>query len=134
MKREGTGIGQKVQARSRGRADVAELLEQLSPLDIRVLQWLLHYPFQRVEDLTVACGISQATGYRHVEVLQRLDLIEYVSPAALSLASCHLYHLTNTGLHVLASYEQAEPEKLAEAWGSDERGLLRLLPRLRQLL
>jgi DNA-binding IclR family transcriptional regulator len=98
------------------------------------LQWLLRYSFQRVEDLVVATGCSNATMYRHVETLQGLGVIESVSPAVLGMASCHLYHLSNLGLHVLAAFEQTDPINLAQAWGGHEHGLLRLLPRLASLV
>jgi hypothetical protein len=34
--------------------DPRELLEQLDAVDLRLLQWLLRYPFQRAEDLSHA--------------------------------------------------------------------------------
>jgi predicted transcriptional regulator len=55
-------------------------------------------------------------------------------PPALGRATCWLYHLSNLGLHVLAVHELADSADLARAWRTDERGLLRLLPRLSSLV
>lgn len=115
-------------------ADSAELLARLQALDLQLLQWLLRYPFQRIEDLVVATGSSTATVYRHIDVLFDLKLIEAVSSAVLGTASCHLYHLSNTGLTVLAASEKQEAALLSQLWGCDERSLLRLLPRLASLV
>ena len=123
--------------RTRRRArppDPHELLDQLEDVDIRLLQWLLRYPFQRAEDLALATGSSSATVYRHLNVLHNSGLIERVMPAALGTAKCWLYHLSNLGLQVLAVHEQADPADLARTWRTDERGLLRLLPRLSSLV
>ena len=49
--------------------DPQELLDQLEDVDIRLLQWLLRYPFQRAEDLALATGSSSATVYRHLNML-----------------------------------------------------------------
>ena len=123
--------------RSRRRArlsDPHELLDQLEEGDIRLLQWLLRYPFQRAEDLALATGSSSATVYRHVKILYSRGLVERVMPAALGMGKCWLYHLSNLGLQVLAVLEQADPAELARTWRTDERGLLRLLPRLVSLV
>ena len=114
--------------------DIQELLGQLEEGDIRLLQWLLRYPFQRAEDLALATGSSSATTYRHLNVLHDKGLIERVMPAALGTGKCWLYHLSNLGLQVLAIHEQADPADLARTWRMDERGLLRLLPRLASLI
>ena len=102
--------------------------------DLRLLQWLLRYPFQRAEDLALAAGINSATAYRHLNVLHNLGLIERVAPAALGASTCRLYHLSNLGLHVLAAHAAGDPTELARTWRTDERGLLRLLPRLSSLV
>jgi predicted transcriptional regulator len=123
--------------RTRRRAkppDIYELLGQLDAVDMRLLQWLLRYPFQRAEDLALATGSSSATAYRHLIVLHDKGLIERVMPAALGTGKCWLYHLSNLGLHVLAVHEQADAADLARAWRTDDRGLLRLLPRLSSLV
>jgi predicted transcriptional regulator len=114
--------------------EVQEVLKRLHPLDMRLLQWLLRYPFQRAEDLAVASTVSIATVYRHLGVLQHLGLIERVLAGTLGRETCWLYHLSNLGLHVLAAQEQTDPLSLAQRWRTDERGLLRLLPRLAGLV
>jgi predicted transcriptional regulator len=114
--------------------DICELLGQLDAGDLRLLQWLLRYPFQRAEDLALATGSSSATAYRHLIVLYNRGLIERVMPAALGTGKCWLYHLSNLGLHVLAVHKLADPTELASTWRTDERGLLRLLPRLSSLV
>jgi len=101
---------------------------------MRLLQWLLRYPFQRAEDLALATGSSVATAYRHLTVLYNSSLVEGVIPAALGTGKCWLYHLSDLGLHVLAIHEQADVEVLARAQEADERGLLRMLPRLSSLV
>jgi predicted transcriptional regulator len=123
--------------RTRRRArlpDPHELLYQLDAGDMRLLQWLLRYPFQRAEDLALATGSSVATAYRHLNVLYNSSLVERVIPAALGTGKCWLYHLNNLGLQVLAVHEQAGATDLARMWRTDERGLLRLLPRLSSLV
>lgn len=114
--------------------DIHELLGQLDAGDIQLLQWLLRYPFQRAEDLALVGGISIATSYRHLNVMHNRGLIERVAPAALGASTCWLYHLSNLGLQVLAVLEQTDPADLARSWRTDERGLLRLLPRLSSLV
>jgi len=101
---------------------------------MRLLQWLLRYPFQRAGDLAVAGTVSIATVYRHLGVLQSLGLIERVLPGTLGRETCWLYHLGNLGLHALAAQEQTDPLSLAQRWRADEQGLLRLLPRLAGLV
>ncbi len=114
--------------------DIQVLLEQLTPVDLRLLQWLLRYPFQRAEDLAIAMGKSLATVYRRISVQETLSLVESVMPGALGASTCRVYHLSNLGLHVLAAHEEQDPTILAQQWGSDERALLRLLPRLPMLV
>ena len=114
--------------------DPYEVLEQLDAVDMRLLQWLLRYPFQRAEDLALATGNSNATLYRHLNVLHNNGLIERVMPAALGTAKCWVYHLSNLGLHVLSVHERADPADLARRWSTDDRDLLRLLPRVASLI
>jgi predicted transcriptional regulator len=114
--------------------DLHELLEQLDAVDMRLLQWLLRYPFQRAEDLALATVSSRATVYRHLNVLHNNGLVEHVMPPALSTATCWLYHLSNLGLQVLAAHEQVDPTEMARTWRTDEHSLLRLLPRLASLI
>lgn len=49
-------------------AQRAALRASLEPLDWRLLTWLLHYPFQRADDLVVGMArwASRATVYRHL--------------------------------------------------------------------
>jgi len=111
-----------------------DLVHQLDPVEVRKLQWLLRYPFQRAEDLALAVGTSLATAYRHIALQQQVGLIERVLPAALGTKACALYHLSNLGLHVLAAHEGKDPANLAQWHRSDERGLLSLLPQLARLV
>jgi predicted transcriptional regulator len=123
--------------RTRKRAtppDPQALLGLLDAGDLRFLQWLLRYPFQRAEDLALATASSRATVYRHLGVLQTMGLIEQVMPPALGARTCRLYHLSNVGVQVIVLQEQYDPRELARAWSMDERGLLRLLPRLASLI
>src|SRR6266568_5008256 len=60
--------------------DIYELLGQLEEVDLRLLQWLLRYPFQRAEDLALAMGKSLATVYRRLSVQEMLSLVESVMP------------------------------------------------------
>jgi predicted transcriptional regulator len=130
-----TSVDTDKRTRRRARpSDIYELLGQLDAVDMRLLQWLLRYPFQRAGDLALAIGSSSATAYRHLIVLYNRCLIERVMPAALGTGKCWLYHLSNLGLHVLAVHELADAADLARAWRTDERGLLRLLPRLSSLV
>lgn len=114
--------------------DSRELLDQLDAVDMRLLQWLLRYPFERAEDLASATGSSRATVYRHLNMLHNNGLVERVMPPALGTSACWLYHLSNLGLQVLAVHELADPAALAGTWKTDERGLLSLLPRLSSLV
>src|SRR5713101_2742762 len=113
---------------------IAESVERVSPQDVQILRALLRYPFSRAEDVAIARDSSVATVYRHLALLHSLGLVERVIPAVLGMATGSLYHLSNLGLHVLAIYEQADPEMLARSWQTHEHGLLRLLPRLAHLV
>lgn len=116
-------------------ARIEEYLVHLTPIDIRLLQWLLHYPFQRTDDLVigVARWTSRATVYRHVDVLQHMGLVECVRTKTTGEGK-HLYFLSNLGVHVLAAQLHMSPKELAHKWQADEQGLLMLLPRLPTLL
>jgi len=111
-----------------------EGVQQLSPVDVQLLQACLRYPFLRAEDMAVARHLHVATVYRHLGQLYALGLVERMTPGVLGTGTCALYHLSNLGLHVLAAYEQEDVETLARFWHTDERGLLRLLPRLASLV
>src|SRR5260370_26163680 len=114
----------------RWRQAIADSVERLSPQDVQILRALLRYPFSRAEDVAIARDSSVATIYRHLVLLHSLGLVERVIPGVLGRATGSLYHLSNLGLHVLAVYEQADPQMLARNWQTHERGRLRLLPRL----
>jgi predicted transcriptional regulator len=114
--------------------DPHELLDQLEDADLRLLQWLLRYPFQRAEDLALATGSSIATVYRHLNILHNSGLVERVMLPALGASTCWLYYLSNVGLQVLAIHEQTGAADLARKWRTDERGLLHLLPHLASLI
>ncbi len=134
-----TGILRETSAKRGGRARrwmqaIADSVEQLSPPHVQLLHALLRYPFSRAEDVAIARDSSVATVYRHLALLHSLGLVERVIPGVLGTATGSLYHLSNLGLHVLAVYEQADPEMLARSWQTHERGLLRLLPRLAHLV
>ncbi len=109
-------------------------VQRLSLVDVQLLQACLRYPFLRAEDIAVARHLHVATVYRHLGQLYMLGLVECVIPGVLGTGTCALYHLSSLGLHVLAVYEQEDAETLARFWHTDERGLLRLLPRLASLI
>ncbi len=136
-----TGILPETSAKRQGRTRarrwmqaIAESRERLTQEDVQLLRALLRYPFSRAEDVAIARDSSVATVYRHLALLHSLGLVERVIPGVLGRATGSLYHLSNLGLHVLAVYEQADPEMLARSWQTHERGLLRLLPRLAHLV
>ena len=136
-----TGILPETSAKRQGRTSarrwrqaIADSVKRLSPQDMQLLRALLRYPFSRAEDVAIARDSSVAAVYRHLVLLHSLGLVERVIPGVLGRATSSLYHLSNLGLHVLAVYEQADPEMLARSWQTHERGLLRLLPRLARLV
>jgi hypothetical protein len=119
-------------ARSRRRAGTVPLPPH--PNVRKLLQWLLHFPFQRAEDLAIALGkkaISTAT--RLLNQCERLGLVECVTPA-IGADSCRLFYLSAQGVRAAAAIEGADAASLAQAFGADERGLLRMLPRLHALM
>ena len=61
---------------------MVELGESLLDIDWRLMNWLLHYPLQRFEDLVVGVArwASRATLYRHMQVLEARGLVESVLP------------------------------------------------------
>src|SRR5260221_1907592 len=136
-----TGILPETSAKRQGRTSarrwrqaIEDSRERLTQEDVHLLRALLRYPFSRAEDVAIARDSSVATVYRHLALLHSLGLVERVIPGVLGTATGSLYHLSNLGLHVLAVYEQADPEMLARSWQTHERGLLRLLPRLAHLV
>ena len=113
---------------------ITAMVQRLSSVDVHILHAVLRYPFLRAEDIAVARQIHIATVYRHLALLHSSGLIERVIPGVLGTGSCSLYHLSNLGLYVLAATEREDAETLARFWHADERGLLRLLPRLSHLV
>lgn len=99
----------------------------------KLLQWLLRYPFQRAEDWALALGVTTSTATRQINQCEHLGLVESVSPA-LGADSCRLFYLSAQGLLAVAALEGAGAASLAACYGADERGLLRLLPRLHALV
>lgn len=116
---------------------IARHLASLTPLDQRMLEWLLHYPFQRAEDLVIGVAMtkraSRPTIYRRIAALSGQGLLESILPA-LAGDGKRYYYLSNSGLHILATILQTPAAALAHRFGADEVGLLRLLPRLVPLL
>ena len=98
-----------------------------------LLQWLLRYPFQRVEDWALVIAVERSTAARQIAKVEHLGLIECVSPA-LGSGPSNFYYLNAAGVTTLAALEQVDPAELARAAGADERGLLRLLSRLPALV
>jgi hypothetical protein len=68
-----------------------------------------------------------------VQALEASVLLESVLPKTPGTGK-RLYHLSNTGLHLLARYMNRPARELARRWQADEEGLLRLLPRIPTLL
>jgi hypothetical protein len=114
---------------------LVEIGESLSDIDWRFLHLLLRYPLQRADDLVVGVAMwaSRATVYRHVQTLEARELLESILPKTPG-AGKRLYHLSNTGLYLLAMHLDTPGRELARRWQADEAGLLRLLPRLSTLL
>jgi DNA-binding MarR family transcriptional regulator len=103
--------------------------------EYELLRWLLHYPFLRVADLVFLCNKrSRASLYRSLAHLKQRGWVEAVTPVALGQQSCACYYLSNQGLHLVADWLGVDPAEVAGKSGADERGLLRLLPRLRSLM
>lgn len=105
----------------------------------RILQWLRHYPFQRLEDLVMALSTwsGRTTIYTHVKELERAQFIE-----ALKGPLCpgkYLYHLSPAGLTWYLLTTQTDTfalneEALREMRAAERSALLRLLPRIPVLL
>jgi predicted transcriptional regulator len=121
------------------RALTAEVLTEvgasLVEIEWRLLHWLLRYPLQRADDLVmgVTRWASQATVYRHLQRLEARGLVESILPKTPGTGKW-LYHLSNLGLHMLASHLKRPACELAQSFQANEAGLLRLLPRLPTLL
>jgi DNA-binding MarR family transcriptional regulator len=118
---------------NRAKRSAAAVPRPSHPSGSKLLQWLLRYPFQRAEDWALALGVTTSTATRQINQCEQLGLVESVSPA-LGADSCRLFYLSASGLLAVAALEGAEAAVLAATYGADERGLLRLLPRLHALV
>ncbi len=118
------------------RQEEAQMGARRSPEDLghRILLWLLRHSFQRVEDITLALGCHPATTYRYVAQYEQAGLIESITPALSIRDTCRLYYLSERGIQRVALPLRADPSALARFWGANERGLLRMLPRLHSLI
>src|SRR5947209_1451093 len=86
----------------------------LEEIDWRLLHWLLHYPLQRADDLVVGVArwASRPTVYRHLQKLETSTLVESVLPATPGTGK-RIYHLSNLGLHLVASSQKRSARELA---------------------
>src|SRR5438309_5712469 len=93
----------------------------LTEIEGRLLHWLLRYPLQRADDLVVGVArwASRATVFRHLQGLEANALVESVLPATPGTGK-RLYHLSNLGLHLIASYQKESARDLAHEWQADE--------------
>jgi len=115
-------------------AQEREIRVRLEQTGIQVLLWLLRHPFQRVEDMTVALKVHPATVYRYLAQHEQTGRVESITPALGIRDTCRLYYLSAGGIATCAQVLHADPAQLARFWGVDERGLIRLLPRLHCLI
>ena len=100
----------------------------------QVLLWLLHHPLQRIRDVAIGLALSESTTARILQRLGREQLVEQVT-ACLRISHRHSwYHLSSAGIILIATWQGTDPVLLARAWQTDERHLLRLLPRLHQII
>ena len=112
------------------RAEVGEALALLKQEDLQLLRWLLRYPFSRAQDLAQARSIRPSTVYRHLTFLQNLGVVESITPATLGTTGCSLSHLSNLGIHVVATHMHRSATALAHYCHADEESLQAYLPRL----
>src|SRR5260370_9150864 len=104
---------------------LVEIGESLADIDWRLQHWLLRYPLQRADDLVVGVArwASRATVYRHVQEPEARGLLESVLPKTPG-AGKRLYHLSSSGVHVLAMHLERPARDLPRLWHADEPGLL----------
>lgn len=110
----------------------------LDATHVRLLRWLYHYPFQRLEDLVVALSTwsRRTTIYTHVRELERMQLVEILTVRA--YPGTYLYHLAPSGflwcLEHQENVEQGSSElnasTMRECLAEERAALMRLLPRL----
>jgi DNA-binding MarR family transcriptional regulator len=94
-----------------------------------VAHWLLRHPLQRDTDLALALQIHPTTIYRHLLRLEQTGGVEWITPSG-KTARQRWYYLTHGGVLAVAAKLGASPGALAQAFGADEAGLLRLIMRL----
>ncbi len=94
-----------------------------------LLLWLLRYPLLRAEDLAAITGYSRQRTYAQLAQLEAAGTIEAIRVPALGHQGGHLYHVSAVGMQALAHTYGDTVWRAARAWGADEAGLQRLLPR-----
>jgi Replication-relaxation len=94
-----------------------------------LLLWLLRYPLLRAEDLATTTGYSRQRTYVQLAQLEAAGAIEGVRVPSLGRLSTRLYHVSAVGMQALAHSYGDAVRRAAHAWGADEAGLQRLLPR-----
>lgn len=104
--------------------------------DARLLRWLLRFPLQSAPDLAAMSGLSVPQTYACLKRHELGGMVRGVRVPALGpqRLSGRLYHLTHAGLRALTSAFGSRVWSLAHAWGADEAGLLRALPRISALV
>ena len=107
----------------------------LNTTHVRLLQWLRHYPFQRLEDLVVALGTwsGRTTIYTHLKELERARLVEILRGPL--CPGKRLYHLAPAGLawylvNMQTAASAPDAVALREALASERAALLRMVPRV----
>ncbi len=92
---------------------------------LRLLWWLLRFPWQRAEDLAVALGCSRASIHRLLALATALDAVERIRSG-----HGEWYVVSPRGLILVAKELQGDPGTLAAQHGYTRAQLLRWLPRL----
>ena len=102
---------------------------------LALLDLLARAPFLRAEDLALELGISRSQSAAHLRSLEACHAIAHISRPAGPARSrpTHLYFLRPAGLSALRQ-EQEQAEASIPWWGTQDRRLLALLPRLDRLL
>ena len=107
------------------------------PTQLALLDTLQRAPFLRVEDLALELGVSESQSAAHLRILEAGQYVAHVSrPTPIRPTTgnpVRLYLLTRTGLAILLKI-QTEPDTRIPWWGTQDRRLLALLPRLDRLL
>lgn len=137
----GAGAGLRKTAGPKG----SEIASSSWPLPVRPLGrdddpsqalplWLLRYPLLRAEDLAAVTGYSRQRTYVQLAQLEAVGTIEAVRVPGLGRPSARLYHVNAAGLQKLVHAYGDTLCSAAQAWGADEAGLQRLLPRVPALV